>query len=72
MITPRLRWLPVLDETAERDLREAVESRLSARIETARRRREARDRFAAEKQARRDAGLRARHDRKLNRISKEN
>lgn len=60
----------MLSEDDEQDLREAVAARLAALVEDVRRRREDRLRFAAEKKTRRDAGLRARHNRKINR-SKE-
>jgi hypothetical protein len=49
------------------DMRAAVDERLAARIEAARRRREGRRLTREEKAARRTAGLKLRHQQKLNR-----
>lgn len=51
--------------STEDDLRQAVDERLAARLETNRARRDGRVRRLAELAARRQAGLRARHRRKL-------
>lgn len=69
MITPSRRGSPVLDETAEQELYDAVTDRLTARREALRRRREREAQFAADKQARRTAGLRQRHARKIQRTT---
>lgn len=55
----------MIDEQAEADLREAVERRLSERLDAARRRREKTEQDRAAKNARRTAGLRQRHRRIL-------
>ncbi|GAA1837260.1 hypothetical protein GCM10009735_85800 [Actinomadura chokoriensis] len=57
--------LAVVHERVSADLREAVERRLSIRLADASRRRAARERARREKDARRTAGLRARHAAKL-------
>ncbi len=62
--------LAVVHDRVSADLREAVERRLAERIERGRERRAARERARREKDARRTAGLRARHTRKLNRTEK--
>lgn len=63
----------MLDETAEKELYDAVTDRLNAKREALRRRREREAQFAADKQARRTAGLEVRHSRKTRRITdKEN
>ena len=60
-------------ETTDADLRAAVGDRLNTRLEQARQRRENRNRLYAQKNARRTAGLEARHTRKIQRTtSKEN
>ncbi|MEV4672187.1 hypothetical protein AB0K34_11095 [Actinomadura sp. NPDC049382] len=59
-------------ETADADLRTAVDDRLNARREAARQKRDRLQRTYRDKTTRRTAGLKARHARKLNRISKEN
>lgn len=56
-------------ETIDQDLRAAVDERLNTRREQARLRRENRKRQYADKNARRTAGLKSRHARKL---TKEN
>lgn len=60
----------MLSDDAEADLRQALEDRMAALIETSRRKREDRRLAREEKTRRRTAGLKARHHRKLNR--KEN
>lgn len=57
-----------LDREAAAELAEAIRRRVLERVEDTRRRRTARRRADAEKRARRAAGLKARHARKLNRI----
>lgn len=61
----------VTADRTDADLRQAVEERLAARLAEARRRRVARERARAEKQERRDAGLRARHAAKLHRTENQ-
>lgn len=62
----------MLSDGAEADLRQALEDRMAALVETSRRRREDRRRTREEKNRRRTAGLKARHHRKLNRNHEEN
>lgn len=57
-----------LDREAAAELAESIRRRVAERIEEAGRRRAARRRVDAERRARRAAGLKARHARKLNRI----
>lgn len=57
----------MLSDDAEAELRQALEDRMAALIETSRRRREDRRLAREEKTRRRTAGLKARHNRKLNR-----
>jgi flagellar biosynthesis/type III secretory pathway protein FliH len=59
-----------LDKDAAAELAEEIRRRVAERIEEARRRRAANRRANAEKKARRAAGLKARHARKLNQIKK--
>lgn len=60
---------PVDDDPINADLAAAIDERFAARREAARRRRESRERFAAEKKTRRTAGLEARHARKIQRTT---
>jgi hypothetical protein len=57
----------VLSDDDEADLRQALDDRMAALVETSRRRREDRRRTREEKNRRRTAGMEARHNRKLNR-----
>ncbi|GAA1837089.1 hypothetical protein [Actinomadura chokoriensis] len=57
--------LAVVHDRVSTDLREAVEQRLAERVADASRRRAERERARREKDARRTAGLRARHAAKL-------
>lgn len=57
--------------SADEDMREAVEERLAARIQNARRRRVGRERTRAEQAEQRTAGLRIRYGRKLARINRQ-
>ena len=61
----------MIDDQTDSDLRQAVDGRLAARIENARRRRAAREQARAYKQARRAAGLRKRHVAKLARLDEQ-
>lgn len=58
-------------EQIDADMRAAVDERLAARLEAGHWRREARRLTREEKTTRRNAGLQARHHRKLNRNPKE-
>lgn len=59
------------EDALDADLRGAVERRLAERVAEARWRRALRERARAEKQERRDAGLRARHAAKLHRTESQ-
>lgn len=59
------------DEERDAELRSAIDDRMNARREAARRKRENTSRFYATKNPRRAAGLERRHARKINRTESQ-